>query len=159
MLWPIHHWSLCYFLTPLCNHWILWFLYLYLRPLYLFLSDLISLLLVLQYSCEYSNFWALAILNSVFILQISRLTLQNLQRFLTFPMSLPNITNLLIFSAKLKLRFSLLIVLIISKSIWKKVLILQLALYTLFQHLNKKLLRNSLRKTSTWVSYDQSLSI
>jgi len=59
------------------------------------------------------------------------------------------------FSAKLKLKFSLLIVLMTSKSIWKRVLNLLLALYTLFQHLNKRLSRNSLRKTSTWVSSDQ----
>ena len=60
------------------------------------------------------------------------------------------------FSAKLKLKFLLLIVLMTSKSIWKKVLNLRLALYTLFWHLNKRLSRNLLRKTSTWVSSDQS---
>jgi len=64
-------------------------------------------------------------------------------------MSLPSITNLPMFSAKLKLKLSLLIVFITSKSIWKRVLNLWLALYTLFQHLNKKLSRNSLRKIST----------
>jgi len=59
------------------------------------------------------------------------------------------------FSAKLKLKLSLLIILMTSKSIWKRVLNLQLALYTLFQHLNKKLLRNSLRKISTQVLSNQ----
>jgi len=63
--------------------------------------------------------------------------------------------NLLTFSAKLKLKFSLLIVLITSKSIWKRMLNLQLALYTLFWHLNKRLSRNSLRKILTWISSDQ----
>ena len=58
-------------------------------------------------------------------------------------------------SAKLKLKYSLLIIFMTFKSIWKKMLNLQLALYTLFQHLNKKLSRNSLRKTSTWVLSDQ----
>jgi len=43
------------------------------------------------------------------------------------------------FSAKLKLKLSLLIVPMTSKSIWKRVLNLQLALYTLCQHLNKRL--------------------
>ena len=43
------------------------------------------------------------------------------------------------FSTKLKLKFLLLIILMTSKSIWKRVLNLQLALYTLFQHLNKRL--------------------
>ena len=43
---------------------------------------------------------------------------------------------------------------ITSKSIWKKMLNLQSALYTLFWHLNKRLSRNSLRKTSIWVSSD-----
>jgi len=42
-----------------------------------------------------------------------------------------------------------------SKSIWKRVLNLQLALYTLFWHLNKSLSRNSLRKISTQVLSDQ----
>ena len=87
----------------------------------------------------HQNSQAPTILNSVFILQIFRLTLQNLQKLLTYPTSLLSIMNLLIFSAKLKLKFSLLIVLIISKSIWKRVLNLWLALYTLFQHLNKRL--------------------
>jgi len=63
--------------------------------------------------------------------------------------------NSLTFSAKLKLKFSLLIILMTSKSIWKKVLNLWLALYTLFWYLNKRLSKNSLRKTSTWVSSDQ----
>jgi len=70
-------------------------------------------------------------------------------------MFLPSIMNLPTFSAKLKLKLSLLIVLMISKSIWKRVLNLQLALYTLFQHLNKRLSRNSLRKISTWVLSNQ----
>ena len=70
-------------------------------------------------------------------------------------MYLLSIINLLTFSAKLKLKFSLLIILITSKSIWKKVLNLQLALYTLFWHLNKRLWRNSLRKILTQVSSDQ----
>ena len=103
----------------------------------------------------YWNSRAPIILNSVFILLTFRLTLQNLQKLLIFPMSLLSIMNLLMFSAKLKLKFSLLIVLMTSKSIWKKVLNLWLALYTLFQHLNKRLWRNLLRKTSTWVSSDQ----
>jgi len=42
-------------------------------------------------------------------------------------------------SVKLKLKFSLIIILMTSKSIWKKVLNLWLALYTLCQHLNKRL--------------------
>jgi len=63
-------------------------------------------------------------------------------------MSLPSITNLLMFSAKLKLKSSLLIIIITSKSIWKKVLNLWLAPYTLFWHLKKRLSRNSLRKAS-----------
>ena len=71
-------------------------------------------------------------------------------------MSLLNITNLPMSLANLKLKFSPLIVLMISKSIWKKVLNLLLALYTLFQHLNKKLSRNSLRKTSIQVLSNQS---
>ena len=70
-------------------------------------------------------------------------------------MSLPSIMNLPTFSAKPKLKSSFLIVLITSKLIWKKMLNLQLALYTHFQHLNKKLLRNSLRKTSIWVLSNQ----
>ena len=49
-------------------------------------------------------------------------TLQNLQRLMIFLMSSLNITNLLIFSAKSKLKSSLLIVLMISKSIGKKML-------------------------------------
>ena len=55
--------------------------------------------------------------------------------------------NLLIFSVKPKLKSSLLIILITLKSIWKKVLNLWLALYTLFWYPNKRLLRNLLRKT------------
>ena len=70
--------------------------------------------------------------------------------------SLLSITNLLTFSAKLKLKFSLLIILMTSKLIWKRVLNLWLALYTLFQHLNRRLWRNSLRKILTQVSSDQS---
>ena len=104
----------------------------------------------------HQNFWAPTILNSVFVLWTFRPTLQNLQKFLISPMSLPSITNLLTFLAKLKLKLSLLIVLMISKSIWKKVLNLQLALYTLFLHLNKRLWRNLLRKISTQVSSNQS---
>jgi len=64
-------------------------------------------------------------------------------------MFLPSITNLPTFSEKLKLKFSLLIVLTTLKSIWKRVLNLQLALYTLFQYLNKRLSRNLLRKILT----------
>ena len=70
-------------------------------------------------------------------------------------MFLLSITNLPTFSAKLKLKFSLFIVLMTSKSIWKRMLNLWLALYTLFQHLNKRLSRNSLRKISTQVSSNQ----
>ena len=103
----------------------------------------------------HQNFRAPTILNSVFILQTFRLTPQNLQKLLISPMSLLSIMNSLMFLAKLKLKFLLLIVFIISKSIWKKVLNLWLALYTLFQHLNKRLWRNSLRKISTWVLSDQ----
>ena len=103
----------------------------------------------------HQNFWAPTISNSVFVLRTFRLTPQNLQKLLISLMSLPSITNLPMFSAKLKLKFSLLIVLMISKSIWKRVLNLQLALYTLFQHLNKRLWRNSLRKISTRVLSDQ----
>ena len=110
---------------------------------------------MLQYSCVHQNFQTLTILNSIFILQTFRLTLQNLQKLLIFPMSLLSIMNLLMFSVKLKLKFSLLIVLMTSKSIWKRVLNLQLALYTPFWHPNKRLSRNSLRKTSIWVSSNQ----
>ena len=78
-----------------------------------------------------------------------------MQKLLISPMSLPSITNLPTFSAKLKLKFLLFIILMTSKLIWKKILNLQLALYTLFWHPNKKLSRNSLRKTSTWISSDQ----
>ena len=86
-----------------------------------------------------------------------RLTPQNLQKLLTFPIFPLNIMNSPMFLAKPKLKFLLLIILMTSKSIWKKVLNLQLALYTPFQHLNKKLLRNLLRKTLTQVSSDQLL--
>ena len=151
MSWPIHHWHLHPFWIPLCNHWTLWFPYLHLRPLCLTLSDLTLLLLVLQYSCMYQNFWALTISNSIFVLQIFRPTPQNLQKLLICPTFPPSITNLPMFSAKLKLKFSLLIILMTSKSIWKRVLNLQLVLYTLFQYLNKRLWRNSLRKISTQV--------
>ena len=41
--------------------------------------------------------------------------------------------------SKLKLKFLLLIVFMTSKSIWKRVLNLWLGLYTLFQHLNRRL--------------------
>ena len=79
------------------------------------------------------------ILISVFVLRTFRLTLQNLQKLLISPMSLLSSMNLLMFSAKLKLKFLLLIDLMTSKSIWKNMLNLYLALYTLFQHLNKRL--------------------
>ena len=78
MSWPIHHWHLCYFLTSLCNYWISWIPYLYLRPLCLTLSDLTLLSLVLQHSCTHQNFQALVILNSIFTLWTFRLILQNL---------------------------------------------------------------------------------
>ena len=94
---------------------------------------------MLQHSCMHQNFQAPTILNSVFVLQTFRLTLQNLQKLLISPMSLLSIMNLPMFSAKLKLKFSLLIVLMTSKSIWKRVLNLRLALYTLCQYLNKRL--------------------
>jgi len=87
----------------------------------------------------HQNFWALTISNSVFILQTFRLTLQNLQKLLISPMSLLSIMNLPMFSAKLKLKLSLLIVLITLKSIWKRVPNLLLALYTLCQYINKRL--------------------
>ena len=103
----------------------------------------------------HQNFWAPTISNSVFILRTFRLTPQNLQKLLISPMSLLSITNLPTFSAKLKLKFYPLIVLMTLKSIWKRVLNLRLALFTLFQHLNKRLWRNSLRKISTWVLSDQ----
>ena len=154
--WPTYYWYLCYFLTSFYNHQTLQVPYLYLRPPYLTPSSLTLLSLVLQHSCTHQNSWASVILNFVFVPQIFRLTPQNLQKLLTFPMFLPSITNLLTFSAKLKLKFLLLIILIISKSIWKKVLNLWLAPYTLFQHLNKRFLRNSLRKISIWISFDQS---
>ena len=103
----------------------------------------------------HQNFWALIISNSVFVLRTFRPTLQNLQKLLISPMSLPSIMNLPTFSAKLKLKISLLIILITSKSIWKKKLNLRLTLYTHFQHLNKRLSRNSLRKILTQVLSDQ----
>ena len=103
-LWPTHHWHLCNLWTPLCNHWILWFSYLHLRPPCLFLSGLTLLFLVLWHSCKYQNFWALVTLNSVFTLQIFRLTPQNLQKLLIFPMSLLCIMNSPTFSAKPKLK-------------------------------------------------------
>ena len=114
------------------------------------------LLLALQHSYMYQNSWGPTISNSVFVLQTFRLTPQNVQKLLTFLMSLLSITNLLMFSAKLKLKLSLLTVLMTSKLIWKRVFNLLLALYTLFQHLNKRLWRNLLRKISTWVSSSQS---
>ena len=77
------------------------------------------------------------------------------QKLLICPMFLPSIINLPMFSGKLKLKFSLFIILMTSKSIWKRVLNIQLALYTLFQHLNKRLWRNSLRKILTWVLSNQ----
>ena len=103
----------------------------------------------------HQNFQAPTILNSVFILWTFRLTPQNLQKLLISPMSLPSIMNLLTFSAKLKLKLSPIIIPMTLKSIWKRVLNLQLALYTHFQHLNKRLWRNSLRKILTWVLSDQ----
>ena len=126
-----------------------------LRSLYLTPSNLTSLSLVLQHSCMHQNFQAPTISNSVFVLWIFGLTPQNLQKLLISLMSLLSITNLLTFSAKLKLKLSLLIILMTSKSIWKRVLNLQLVLYTLFQHLNKRLWRNLLRKISTQVLSDQ----
>ena len=103
----------------------------------------------------HQNFQTPTILNSVFVLRIFRPTLQNLQKLLISPMSLLSITNLPMFLARQKLKFSLLIILMTSKSIWKRVLNLLLALYTLFQHRNKRLWRNSLRKISTRVLSDQ----
>ena len=110
---------------------------------------------MLQHSCMHQNFWTPTISNSVFILWTCRLTLQNLQKLLICSIFLLSITNLPMFSAKLKLKLFLLIVLMTSKSIWKRVLNLQLTLYTLCQHLNKRLWRNSLRKIWTWVLSDQ----
>ena len=103
----------------------------------------------------HQNSQAPAILNFVFALWTFRLIPQNLQKLLTFPMSLLSIMNLPMFSAKLKLNFLLLIVFMTSKSIWKKMLNLWLALYTFFWHLNKRLSKNSLNKTSRWVSSNQ----
>ena len=88
-------------------------------------------------------------------LPFSTMYLWGIDYNMIFPIFLPSITNSSIFSAKLNLKSSLLIILMTSKSIWKKVLNLQLALYTLFQHLNKRLWRNSLRKISTQVLSDQ----
>ena len=110
---------------------------------------------MLQHSCAHQNFWAPTISNSVFVLGTFRPTLQNLQKLLIYPTFLLSITNLPTFSAKLKLKLSLLIVLMTSKSIWKRVLNLWLALYTLCPHLNMKLSRNLLRKISTRVSSNQ----
>ena len=103
--------------TFLCNHRTLWFLYLHLRPPCLTPDDLTSLSLVLQYTCIHQNFWALTISNSVFVLQTFRRTPQNLQKLLISPMSLLSITNLLMFLARQKLKLSLLIILMTSKSI------------------------------------------
>ena len=94
--------------------------------------------------------------STVFTFQTFRLTPQNLQKLLISPISLLSIMNLPMFSAKLKLKFLLLIILMTLKSIWKKVFNLWLALYTLFWYSNKRLWRNSLRKISTQVSSDQS---
>ena len=69
--------------------------------------------------------------------------------------SIPNsIMNLLTFSAKPRLKSLLFIILITSKLIQKKMLNLRLVLYTLSWYLNKWLSRNSLRKTSTQVSFN-----
>ena len=103
----------------------------------------------------HQNFRAPTISNSVFVLWTFRPTPQNLQKLLISLMFLPSIMNLLMFSAKLKLKLSLLIILMTLKSIWKRVFNLQLALYTLFPHLNKRLWRNSLRKISTQVLSNQ----
>ena len=110
---------------------------------------------MLQHSCIHQDFQAPTISNSVFVLQTFRPTPQNLQKLLiclTFPLS---IMNLLMSSARPKLKLSLLIIFMTSKSIWKRVLNLQLVLYTLFQHLNKRLWGNSLRKISTRVLSNQ----
>ena len=155
MSWPIYHWHLRPFWTPLCNHRTPQFPYLHLKPPCLTPGDLTLLSLVLQHSCMHQNFQASTILNSVFVLQTFRPTSQNLQKLLISPMFLLSITNLPMISARLKLKFSLLIILMTLKSIWKRVLNLWLALYTLFQHLNKRLSRNSLRKILTWVLSDQ----
>ena len=143
------------FWTTLCNYRTPRFPYLHLRPLCLTLSDLILLSLVLQHSCVHQTFRAPTISNSVFVLRTFRPTLQNLQKLLISLMSLLSITNLPTFLARQKLKFSLLIILMTSKSIWKRILNLWLVLYTLFQHLNKRFWRNSLRKISTWVLSDQ----
>ena len=93
--------------------------------------------------------------NSIFALQTFRSTPQNLQRLLTFLIFFLSITNSPMFSAKPRLKYLLLIILMTSKSIWKKMLNLLLALYTLFQHPNKRLLRNLLRKTLIWILFNQ----
>ena len=77
--------------------------------------------------------------STVFTFQTFRLTPQNLQKLLISPISLLSIMNLPMFSAKLKLKFLLLIILMTLKSIWKKVFNLWLALYTLFWYSNKRL--------------------
>ena len=131
-LWPTYHWYLCPFWTLLCNHRTLLFPSLHLRPLCLTPGNLTSVSLVLQHSCMHQNFQAPTISNSVFILWTFRPTPQNLQKLLISPMSLLSITNLPMFLAEQKLKLSLLIILMTSKSMWKRVLNLQLALYTLF---------------------------
>jgi len=68
----------------------------------------------------------------------------------------PNTTNSPTFSAKLKLKSLLLITFMTSKSIWKKMLNFWLASYTLFQYLNRRLWKNSLRKTLIQILSDQS---
>jgi len=70
----------------------------------------------------HQNSCASTISNSVFTLQTFRLIPQNLQKLLIFPISLLSIMNLLIFLAKLKLKFFLLIILMTSKLIWKRML-------------------------------------
>ena len=135
----------------LCDKWLP-------QHLCLTLSDLTSQLLVLQHSCMHQNSWAPIISNFVFILQIFRLTPQNLQKLLISPMSLLSIMNSLMFSAKLKLKFSLLIVLMISKSIWK-VLNLWLVLYTLFWHLNKSVIATTRRNGTCSMLTSAKLSV
>ena len=103
----------------------------------------------------HQNFRAPIILNSVFVLQTFRPTPQNLQKLLICLMFSSSIMNLPMFLAKLKLKLSLFIVLMTSKSIWKRVFNLWLALYILCQHLNKRLWRSSLRKISTQVLSSQ----
>ena len=110
---------------------------------------------MLQHSCTYQNFQAPTISNFVFILWTFRPISQNLQKLLICPIFPLSITNLPTFSAKIKLKFSLLIISMTSKSIWKRVLNLRLALYTFFRYLNESLSRNSLRKILTQVLSDQ----